>query len=135
MNDCLFCKIIKGEVPAEKIYEDDHVLAFLDIRPVNQGHTLVIPKTHASNVLESSDRDIHEVMAVIRKITPGILLAIGADGFNLGMNTKPAAGQVIFHTHFHIMPRFKEDGYELWHGKQASGEEIAKVGQQIRENL
>ncbi|PJA47512.1 diadenosine tetraphosphate hydrolase [Candidatus Uhrbacteria bacterium CG_4_9_14_3_um_filter_36_7] len=132
MPDCLFCKIIAGEIPCEKIYENEYVMAFLDIRPVNPGHTLVIPKQHSANLLEMSKEDLDEVMRVIKKITPVLLKAVGATGFNLGLNTGKEAGQVIFHTHFHIMPRFEGDGYELWHGKSINTQSFVQLGEKIR---
>lgn len=114
MTDCVFCKIIKGEIPCHKIYEDDKVLAFLDITPVSQGHTLVVPKEHVENLLSMSEEQIKAVFLVVQKIAKKIDEVLKPDGFNVGMNNKPSAGQVIFHAHVHIMPRFANDGLKLW---------------------
>ncbi|MEK7105267.1 MAG: HIT family protein [Patescibacteria group bacterium] len=103
--DCLFCKIIAGEIPCHKLYEDDRVIVFLDIFPVSEGHALVVPKMHATHLLESSHEDAVAIIDVTKKITPAILAAVGGDGFNLGMNNGECAGQEIPHTHLHIMPR------------------------------
>lgn len=135
MEDCLFCKIITGEIPSYKIYEDDDVLAFLDITPVNPGHTLVIPKEHFANLLELPNDLACKIVSVIKKITPAILAGVGAESFNLGLNNGSLAGQLVNHFHWHIMPRFNGDGYELWHG-QAYGEGEAKeVMNKIKSNL
>ncbi|MFH1173072.1 MAG: HIT family protein [bacterium] len=114
MADCIFCKIIKGEIPSHKVYEDDQVLAFLDISPVNQGHTLVIPKEHTENLLTLSEEQIKAIFTVAQKVAKKIETVLKPDGINLGMNNKPGAGQIIFHAHVHIMPRYTNDGLKLW---------------------
>lgn len=135
MNDCLFCKIISGEIPSEKVYEDEKTFAFLDIRPINAGHTLVVPKAHSKDILEADPDDVCALMDTVKKITSKILSAVSANAFNLGMNTGAAAGQVIFHTHLHIMPRFSDDGFEHWRGKAITDEERNKLALKIRESL
>ncbi len=130
--DCLFCKIIAGDVPAEKVYEDAGTLAFLDIHPINPGHTLVVPKNHAVGIAEVESADLQAVMATIKKIAPAVVAGVGADAYNIGINQGAAAGQVIMHLHVHIMPRFATDGHKLWHGTNASAEERAAVGEKIR---
>lgn len=116
MNTCLFCKIIDGEIPAEKVYEDDIVFAFLDIHPVNIGHTLVIPKAHFANLYETPNETLAHMMVVVKKLSLAIKEALHADGINIEMNNDPIAGQIIFHTHLHIVPRFSGDGFTHWHG-------------------
>lgn len=135
MNDCLFCKIVKGEIPSERIYEDELTYAFLDITPVNPGHTLVVPKSHSLNILDAAERDVCAVMATIHKIAPKILKAVGAEAFNLGVNNGSAAGQVVPHLHFHIMPRFSDDGHCLWSGKHIGSGELAEIADKIRKEL
>lgn len=132
MNDCLFCKIISGEIPSEKVYEDEKTFAFLDIHPINAGHTLVVPKAHSKDILEANIDDVSALMATVKKITPKILSAVSANAFNLGVNTGAEAGQVIFHTHLHIMPRQPSDGFKHWRGKDTAKEELAKVASKIR---
>ncbi|MBI2099128.1 HIT family protein [Candidatus Uhrbacteria bacterium] len=132
MSDCLFCKIIAGEIPAHKVYEDDKVFAFLDIHPVNPGHALVIAKNHAGNLEESKTEDVCAIMAVIHKLAPKILKAVGAEAFNLGLNNGRDAGQIVPHLHFHIMPRFPGDGHALWHGQSAEKDELAEIAKKIR---
>ncbi len=116
-GDCIFCKIIKGELPSSKIYEDEKTLAFLDIAPVNQGHALIIPKEHFPNIYETPDEVIAEMMKVAKKVSHAVKDAVRADGVNVTMNNNHAAGQIVFHAHIHVIPRFTNDGFELWYGK------------------
>src|SRR3989344_1406990 len=116
MNDCLFCKIIAGEIPAQEVYEDDTVIAFLDIHPVNIGHTLVIPKEHSVNLYDTPDETLAHTMVIVKKLSVAVKEATGADGINIEMNNEPVAGQIIFHPHLHIVPRFSGDGFTHWHG-------------------
>lgn len=116
MNPCLFCNIISGKIPSTKVYENDHILAFLDIHPVNIGHTLVIPKAHHTNLYDTPDETLAHMMAVVKKLSIAIKGALGADGVNIEMNNDPIAGQIIFHTHLHVIPRFDGDGFKHWHG-------------------
>lgn len=102
---CLFCSIIAGDIPCQKVYEDELVLAFLDIGPVSEGHSLIVPKIHAENLQAGSVADAERLMSVVYKIAPSIIAAVGADGYNLGMNHGECAGQDVMHTHLHIMPR------------------------------
>ena len=102
---CIFCSIVAGEIPCHKVYEDESVIAFLDIGPVSTGHALVLPKIHAENLEAGSAADAARLMSVIYSIAPSILKAVGADGYNLGMNHGECAGQDVMHTHLHIMPR------------------------------
>lgn len=134
-EDCLFCKIAQGIIPSEKIYENEHTFAFLDINPVNEGHTLVIPKHHAENIMTIKKEDLAEVMETVRYLAPIIQRAVDADGINIGINNGSAAGQVIFHTHVHIMPRFEGDGHEHWQKKSLTKEMIAEAGVKIRKEI
>ncbi len=123
MDDCIFCKIINGDIPSAKVYEDDRVMAFLDIGPVNKGHTLVVPKKHSSNVLEDDLEDLNACMKAVQIVAKAVIKTVNAGGFNLITNTNNAAGQVIPHTHFHIIPRFKDDGLKHWpHRRYKEGE-------------
>ena len=135
MTDCIFCKIIKGEIPAHKIYEDGGILAFLDINPINPGHTLVIPKTHSENLLEAPDRDLVELIKVVKKIALAVIKGVGADSFNLGLNNGKESGQIIFHTHFHIIPRFSNDGHKPWGGQSYKDSQAEEIAAKIKSNL
>lgn len=136
MDECIFCKIVKGEIPSTKVYEDEKMLVFIDIKPVNIGHLLVIPKEHYKNIYETPDEVICEMMRVSKKMSVAIKKALGADGVNVTMNNDPAAGQVIFHSHVHVIPRFKDDGFGAWHGKREYNEgEAQEVSKKISEAL
>ena len=127
MDQCLFCKIIKGEIPSFKIYEDDEVYSFLDINPVNKGHLIVIPKNHSIDLTEMNSEDVNSCFNVAKEMGQKLISSLGADGFNIIMNTKPASGQIIFHSHIHVIPRFKGDGLEHWHGKSYEKGVVEKV--------
>ncbi len=133
--DCIFCKIISKELSSQIVYEDDATVAFLDIHPINPGHTLVIPKVHTENLLDTSVETLHAMMTTTQKVAKGVLTATGATGFNFGVNNGSVAGQVVFHLHFHIMPRFPGDGFELWHGKSYGEGEAEMFASKIREAL
>ncbi len=136
MDDCIFCKIARHELPAEIVYEDAAFIAFLDINPVNPGHTLVIPKEHHANLLEEPEETLRDFLPVIQHVARAVEQATQADGLNVTFNIKPAAGQVIFHTHAHIIPRYADDGLRHWPGKPYATEEDArKLADAIRERM
>lgn len=105
-NDCIFCAIAAGEIPSFKIYEDDLVLAYLDINPFTEGHTLVIPKAHSEGLLDTDDATLAAVIARVRQVAAHLKAALPCDGFNLLQNNGEAAGQTVKHLHFHIVPRY-----------------------------
>lgn len=135
MERTIFEKIIAKEVPAHIIYEDEDTLAFLDIAPNNPGHTLVIPKAHSRNLLDISESSWLAVMKTVHTLAPIIKEAVGADGMNIAMNNEAAAGQVVFHTHVHLIPRHEGDGFK--HFPQGAYEpgEAEVVMEKIRELL
>src|SRR3989344_2307104 len=99
MNDCIFCNIIAGSVPAEKIYEDTQTFAFMDIHPTNRGHALVIPKAHYKDLFDLPEKEFCALAATAKKLSPAIAKAVGAQGINIMMNNDVAAGQFVFHAH------------------------------------
>lgn len=115
MSDCLFCKIGKGEIPALTVYEDDHVLAFLDIHPVAPGHTMVIPKVHAENMLDLPESEVEPLFLGVKKVTGMLKTALQPDAFTIGMNHGRMSGQMVDHLHVHILPRFRNDGGKSIH--------------------
>ncbi|MBU1131428.1 HIT family protein [Patescibacteria group bacterium] len=131
--DCIFCKIIEGELPSAKVYEDKRILAFLDINPVNKGHVLVIPKEHYNNFLELPPDLLKELIVVVQKLSQPIMEAVGADGFNLVLNNGQAAGQLVHHVHFHIIPRFNNDNLHPWPGKTYQENEKERIAASIKE--
>jgi histidine triad (HIT) family protein len=134
-NDCIFCKIIKGEIPCYKVYEDDKVIAFLDIAPVNPGHVLVVPKEHFEKIENLPDDMLCEITKAVKKISMVILKAVNADSYNLGVNNGKTAGQLVPHVHFHIMPRFENDGLKLFQGKKGVENDMEKIAESIRKAL
>jgi len=124
MEDCIFCKIISGKIPASKVYEDDRVVGFLDIMPANKGHCLVVPRKHSQNILEMEQDDLIATMHATKKIAKALSLCFGNASFNLVMNNGKEAGQIVNHTHVHLIPRFQKDRLRLkWsHLKYEDGE-------------
>ncbi|MBK1623624.1 HIT family protein [Afifella marina] len=110
-NDNVFAKILRGEIPAIKLFEDDHTLAIMDIMPRGDGHCLVIPKAPSRNILDIDLKDLQNVMATVQRLGRAVVKAFEADGLTISQFSEPAGGQVIFHTHFHVLPRF--EGVEL----------------------
>lgn len=135
MENCIFCKIAKGEIPSHKVYEDEHVLAFLDIRPVNAGHTLVIPKDHFENIYTTPDETWARISLAVKKVALAVKEGVDADGINLSMNNEAPAGQVIFHAHVHIIPRKIDDGLTLWPQKDYNEGEAATIAEKIKESF
>ncbi len=129
MTDCIFCKIVKGEIPSYKVYEDDKALAFLDIGPVNKGHTLIIPKEHHETVLDMPDELLAHISIITKKIAKGVMQGMEVKGFNIVQNNFKVSGQIIPHYHIHIIPRLEDDGLKTWpqgEYKENEAEEIVK---------
>ncbi len=128
-KDCLFCKLVDGSIPiAAKVFEDEDTLAFLDIHPINRGHTLVVPKEHHVNIYDTPPEVFAKVMRTVQMLAPKIKQSVGAEGINIGINNDQAAGQLIYHFHVQIIPRFTGDGREHWHGNPYEEGEIATIG-------
>lgn len=134
MNE-IFNKIISREIPADIIYENDYVLAFLDAHPCSPGHTLIVPKRWSKNMFDISEPDLFEIMKAVKFLAPVIIESVGAEGYNLNQNNEAVAGQVVFHTHFHIIPRFKNDGLEHWPVRSDLEIELPDLGNKIRNLL
>ena len=109
-DDCIFCAIVAGEIPARTVHETDDVLAFLDANPLARGHTLVIPKTHAAHVGDLAAADARALFDVVTELTPQVQSAVDADAATVGINDGEAAGQEVPHVHVHLIPRFEGDG-------------------------
>lgn len=115
MEDCIFCKIVAGGIPAMKIYEDEYALAFLDIHPLAPGHAMVIPKEHAQTILDLSEQSIGPLFQAVKKVTKMINCGIAPRGFTIGINHGRISGQEVHHLHVHIIPRFDGDGGKSVH--------------------
>jgi len=134
-EECVFCKIIKGDIPSSKVYEDEDFIAFLDIAPANKGHTLVIPKEHSPTLLETPDEVLQKMIPVVKKVGEAVKKGVQADGVSFLVRNGKAADQVVFHLHCNIVPRFEEDGLQDWHGGKYDDGEVDFVMKKIKENL
>lgn len=112
-NDCVFCAIAAGEIPCFKVFEDELVLAYLDINPFSEGHTLVIPKAHTTGLLDTPEETLAVLLARVKKVAAHLKTALGCDGFHILQNNGAAAGQTVGHIHFHIVPRRNGDPIEF----------------------
>ena len=135
MRDCIFCGVAAGRQAAERLLETPRVLAFLDIAPVNYGHTLVIPKLHYQNLLDLPDDLWLEMGQVFRLVAQALHATLFAQGFNLGINNFEAAGQVVFHAHVHVIPRYFTDGLRLFPQEDYKPGDLAKTGAQLQQAL
>jgi len=136
MDGCVFCKVVAGEIPATKVYEDDAIVAFLDIGPISDGHTLVIPKQHCTKVHECDPQVLAALAARLGKIAKAVVEATGADGYNVLANNGKAAGQVVEHLHFHIIPRKTGDGVlTQWPSYKYEKGRIEEIAARIRRSL
>lgn len=139
MSDCIFCKIVNGEIPSAKVYEDEHVLAFLDISQVTKGHTLVIPKVHKENLYELTPEMAKHIFSVIPKLANALKDTYQPVGLNLVNNNGEKAGQSVFHFHAHLIPRYGEgDGFgAVWKSNQSQykPEDLQKMAGEINQNI
>lgn len=135
-DSCIFCRIIKGEIPGTRVYEDDAVLAFLDINPIAPGHTLVIPKEHYETLVDLPDDAGAKIFPVLARLGKAVMAAMKADGFNCLQNNFSAAGQIVFHSHWHVIPRFEGDGLAQWpHKANVDAAAMRKIAETIRAAL
>jgi len=132
MDDCIFCEIVAGQASAEKVYEDDYVIAIMDIFPAARGHVLVIPKVHSVGIFDMAREDALRVFGVAHDLAGAVRAASDADGLNIYMNNGEAAGQIVMHPHVHLIPRFEGDGHKAWGKIERSEEELALDAERIR---
>jgi histidine triad (HIT) family protein len=132
-EDCIFCKVLAGEIPSERVYEDDHTVAVMDINPWTRGHAVVIPRKHAENLFEIEDSELEHVAVAAKRLATKMRDTLGCDGVNLLQSNGRAAWQTIFHLHMHVIPRYDGDPLELPTRPQpAKPEELAEVAEEIR---
>jgi histidine triad (HIT) family protein len=131
--DCLFCRIVSGEIPSTRVDEDDRTVAFMDINPATRGHLLVVPREHSADVLEIGDEDLEACVRMARRLSARVKERLGADGVNLLNSCGRAAWQTVFHFHLHVVPRYEDDPLELpWVPSPGDQDEIAATASQIR---
>ncbi|MBU0615599.1 MAG: HIT family protein [Nanoarchaeota archaeon] len=136
MEACIFCKIVKGEIPCEKIYEDEDVISFLDIGPVSKGHALVVTKEHYETLLDVPEKLEKAILNAVKKVARAQSSVLGNDGFNVLFNNKKVAGQVVPHVHAHVIPRKANDGIRFeWIPRKYPGDEMKEYGNNLRKFL
>lgn len=135
--DCLFCKIVNGDIPCKKVYENDKVLSFMDINPMSEGHLLVIPKHHGVTIDELPEEDFLAVMSAVKKIAGAVKEGLNPDGMNILQLNGEAANQVVPHLHVHIVPRWSGDGLTVskWEPVPGDMEHIGQVSEKIQKFL
>jgi histidine triad (HIT) family protein len=134
VTDCIFCKIVAGELPAEIVDSDEHTVAFMDINPATRGHALVIPRHHSEDLLAIADEDLERTMVAARRLAERMERTLKPAGFNILNACRPAAWQTVFHYHLHVVPRYESDPLKLpWVPRGADPAQIAAVAAEIRE--
>ena len=135
-QDCIFCKIAAGQIPSIKIFENEYVLAFLDIGPISDGHTLVIPKRHYERLDQTEPKVMAEIAKVLPALSSAVSRAMNAEGYNVLCNNGSVAGQVVEHVHFHIIPRHPDDGvFNRWPSYQYPEDKAGQIGEKIKQNI
>jgi histidine triad (HIT) family protein len=133
VEDCLFCGIVAGEVPAQIVDSDEHTVAFMDINPATRGHALVVPRRHSTDLMDIPDEDLEHTTLAARRLARRIDEVLQPDGFNVLNSCRPAAWQTIFHFHLHVIPRYDDDPLQLpWIPRGGDEEEIAALAERIR---
>ena len=137
MSDCIFCKIVKKEIPATVVYEDDDVLVFMDIGPIIKGHVLVVSKQHHDPVTETPDEVVAKLHLAAKRVAQAQMNGLGADGVNIMQNNGKASGQEVPHIHVHVIPRYADDGHHWnWNAKKYDDfGEMEKLADKLRKQL
>jgi histidine triad (HIT) family protein len=132
-EDCIFCEIVAGELPAEKLAEDEHTIAFMDLNPWTRGHALVIPRNHSRNLYDVEPEDLRHAVVAAKRLAERMRDRLGCDGVNLLNSCEPAAWQTVFHLHLHVIPRYEGDPLRLPGQPQGPEEgELARVAAELR---
>lgn len=137
MSDCIFCGIVEGSIPSTKVYEDSDLLAFMDIGPIVKGHVLVIPKEHRESIADTPDDLLAKLVLAVKKIARAQLDGLRAEGINIHQSNGTVAGQVVPHIHFHLIPRYSDDGHSWnWRAQSyADSDEPRVLAERIAEGL
>jgi len=135
--ECIFCKIIDGEIPAVKVLDEELVIAFMDINPSSKGHMLVVPKNHAENIFEISESDLATLIKAVKRCAKAVKEALNAEGITVLQLNGKASDQIIPHFHIHIIPRWENDGLPVstWEMKKGDMEEINDIARKVKENI
>ena len=134
-TNCIFCKIVAGDIPALKVYEDNYTLAFLDIAPVTPGHVLVISKFHASNLDDVDELMFAYMMRAVQRVGQSMRDSLGVKGYNVIVNNGKVAGQLVDHTHIHVIPRYEKDGLTPWPQTKYKDDEARKITAKLKSGI
>lgn len=133
-DDCIFCKIVAGEIPSQILYEDEKFKVILDVGPATRGHALILQKNHYANLYELPEEDAAEAMKLAKRMMIKMTEKLNCDGFNIVQNNGEVAGQTVFHFHMHLIPRYKNDGEILKYvAGEPDQEELAQIRKMITE--
>ena len=135
MENCIFCKIANGEIPAATLYEDENFRVILDLGPASKGHALILPKSHAANIYELSDEMAAKAMILAKKMATAMTAALKCDGFNIVQNNHEIAGQTVFHFHMHLIPRYKNaknNDILIWNHEEFTPEEMEEIRDSLK---
>jgi len=135
MNDCIFCRIVRKEIPATVVHENERAVIFLDIKPTNPGHLLIVPKKHFADYASTDEDALRDMAVAAKRMGRALMEALGAPGFNIAVNNGRAANQLVDHVHMHVIPRFEGDGLEPWHGKPYAEGEMQAVADKLKTAL
>lgn len=136
MDNCIFCKIVRGELNSKTVYEDDYFKAIMDISPAAMGHVIILAKNHAEDIFEMTEEDLSRALIVARKVARAVKSATGCDGINILQNNGVAANQTVFHYHIHIIPRFDNDTVKItWDNLSPDSEDMSIMAEKIREHI
>lgn len=134
-ENCIFCKILSGDIPSTTVYEDESFQAILDVNPAARGHVIILPKNHAPDIFGLPNEDASKIMIVAKKIASALKAAYHCDGINILQNNGEAAGQTVFHLHVHVIPRFEGDTVDIGWAKGDMPEDPAAIAEEIKANL
>jgi len=134
-NDNIFAKLIRGEIPSVRVYEDENAIAFMDVMPQGTGHTLVIPRKGSRNLLDADPDTLAALIKVVQKIARAVKTAFAADGVTVMQFNEPASGQTVYHLHFHVIPRFEGVPLKAHSGQMADSKELQSDAEKIRAAL
>lgn len=135
-DNCIFCKLANGNIPATTVFEDDYLRAIMDISPANKGHIIILPKSHAENIFTLEEIYVEKAFVLAKKLALSVKEVLGCDGVNILQNNGEAAGQTVFHFHVHVIPRFKADDITMaWKPQTYQEGEANNLAQKIHEKL
>lgn len=134
-DNCIFCKIARGQIPSHSIYEDDDFKVIMDINPASRGHAIILPKNHAANLFELQEEDASKIMGIAQKCAAAMKTTLQYDGINILQNNGEIAGQTVFHLHVHLIPRYENDTVQIKWIPDENPDDPAELADRIRKNF